>query len=286
MENKVLEIAENILKKKYKIDCRLLGGISNYTYVIKHCREKLTVRIPGENCELFTNREEEKVGLDIFESLNLTNKTVYFDVNSGIKISKYIEGVSLNETNERHYEEVAQILHKIHDNSIKCDIDYNPFMRLDTYESYLNQDKNYINDEYLDTKNKFLKYKEYLESQKKVFCHNDSQPSNFIYNGKELKIVDFEFIGNNDCLYDIACYGNIDFNDALKLLEVYDDKTNWNDKLKRLNLWRAFQCLQWYLVASFKDLSGMSETLKINFKDVASMFLNLSKKHLSESEKY
>ena len=36
MENKVLEIAENILKKKYKIDCRLLGGMSNYTYVINN----------------------------------------------------------------------------------------------------------------------------------------------------------------------------------------------------------------------------------------------------------
>lgn len=286
MENKVLEIAEKVLHKKYKIDCRLLGGMSNYTYVIKRCREKLTVRIPGENCELFTNREEEKIGLDIFESLNLTNKTIYFDVNSGVKISKYIEGVSLNETKERYYDKVSKLLHTVHDSNIKCDVDYNPFARLEMYESYINGDKNYITDEYLHTKNDFLAYKEYLESQKKVFCHNDCQPSNFIFDGKELKIVDFEFIGNNDYLYDIACYGNMDFEDAIKLFDIYDDKTNVNDKLKRLNLWRAFQCLQWYLVASFKDLNGMSETLKINFKDVAIMYLNLSKKHLLEAKKF
>lgn len=285
IENKVLEIANKILGNNCKIVQRLLGGMSNYTYVVSYNDKLYTVRIPGENSEKFSNRQEEKIGLELFENLNLTTKTIYFDKETGIKISEYVEGKVLNEVENIDYKEVAKLLKKVHQSNIKCDVDYDAFNRLNYYENHLKGNDYFINEHYLEIKNKLFSYKEFLENQTKVFCHNDSQPSNFIITADDLKIVDFEFIGNNDYLYDIACFGNNNFTDALRLLDVYEENPT-NDIYKRLNLWRAFQCLQWYLVASFKDITGMSEKLKIDFKAVGKMYLELSLKHITFSEEY
>ena len=46
-----------------------------------------------------------------------------------------------------------------------------------------------------------------------------------------------------------------------------------DDKEIRLYLWRIFQCFQWYNVAVFKDMYGLSEKLKIDFKAVANKYL-------------
>ena len=130
-----------------------------------------------------------------------------------------------------------------------------------------------------------MKFKEYLESQEKVLTHGDSQPSNFIVldNG-ELITVDFEFSGNNDPVYDIACFANIKLEDGLDLLNVYYEKVD-NDKLKRFYLWKTYQCLQWYLVASFKEKMGMSESLSIDFKKIADNYLDQASKILEIAKK-
>ena len=50
MENKIVDVAKRTLLKDVEIDFRLLGGMSNYTYVVKGLENddsKYTVRIPG-----------------------------------------------------------------------------------------------------------------------------------------------------------------------------------------------------------------------------------------------
>lgn len=287
--DKVNNVSQKVLGKDSVIKERLLGGMSNYTYVVQNEGRKYTVRIPGENSEYFTDRYEEELGLKIFKELKITNDTIYFE-NDGIKISSYIEGYSLNETNDRNYEEVSLLLKKVHRDDIKCDIIYNPFNRLERYENYIASCREELSFkklflDYDKVRTNFNKYKNYLESIKKVFCHNDSQPSNFIKTNDGLIIVDFEFIGYNDYLYDIACYGNIDFNDALKLFDIYESEKT-NDKYQRLYLWRTFQCLQWFNVALFKHMIGLSEKLKLDFLSIAKFYLSSAKTFLSKSKEY
>lgn len=285
---KAEEITNKLLGSKYFINSRIIGGMSNYTYVISDGTHFFTLRFPMDNSEYFINRDDEKIGIDIFQTLNLTSKTIYFDTKTGIKISQYIEGTSLNKLNNLHYHEVANLLYKLHNAKIDTNISYNPFNRLEKYQSYI-KNSDYYSEKYINIKNKLLKYKSYLNSQEQVFCHNDSQPSNFICMDDNIYIVDFEFVGKNDYIYDIACYGNDNFNDAIELLKEYISffetkitENEYNDLLKRLYLWKAFQALQWYLVAAFKEILGMSEALKIDFEKVAYMYLELCDGYLDD----
>ena len=51
-------------------------------------------------------------------------------------------------------------------------------------------------------------------------------------------------------------------------------------ELQRLYFHRAFQCLQWFNVAIFKDRVGLSKDLNMDFNAVAFMFLGMAKELL------
>lgn len=280
----VLKLKEVFQRDDVAVEGRLLGGMSNYTYLVLVGEERYTFRLLGDYAEYFVNRLDEKKHIDLFEKMGITNKTIYFEEETGIKIAKYIEGKSLNFMQEYPYEKVANVLKKIHTSGIASHVEYDPFGRLTTYEGYIKRLGFVHPEEYLALKEEFFTHKSYLENQPKVLTHGDSQPSNFILTEDEMVCVDFEFSGNNDILYDIACFGNIDFSHAKDLLKVYFKNELSIDHIKRLVLWRMFQCFQWYNVAMFKDMQGMSVKLHIDFNKVAQNYLNKIKILFTELE--
>ena len=121
---------------------------------------------------------------------------------------------------------------------------------------------------------KILKdHQEFLESRPMYPCHNDLQPSNLVYNNGEVFILDFEFAKNNDYLFDLATFGNLDFKDSLEIIKIY--KPDYSvEELKALKLWRiAVNCI-WYLIAMKKKELGYDKPLKMDFREVALFFLN------------
>lgn len=274
---KALENAKEILHaSEVVVKERLLGGMSNYTYVIEADKVLYTLRILGEGAEKFVNRNHEKNNYHYFEDLDITNKTVYFNENTGMKISHYLEGTPLSLINEENYpyQKIAELLKKIHYADIKECNAYKPFERLEEYENHIINLGFSHPSQYKKLHKYFYLFKEYLENIDLVFCHGDSQPSNFILNNEDLYIVDFEFVGLNDPIYDIACFSNIRMEDGLKLLEVYfNDVTK--EQYLRFYLWRCYQAFQWYNVAMYKELTGLSLKLHIDFKKVSENYLTL-----------
>jgi len=284
---KMVEFTANEIldKKDSMIEKRLMGGMSNYTYVISSNDNYYTIRFPGEYAENFVDREKEARNIKLMEKLGITNKTIYLDITSGIKMARYLEGTPLSEINNYPYEKVSEVLKKIHNSKEISLYDYKPFERLENYEK-LNKDLEFVfPSEYQNLKEEFFKYKDYLEKQEKVLCHGDSQPSNFILTSdNNLYTVDFEFASNNDPIYDIACFANLKLEDGLKLLSVYYSDLD-KDKILRFYLWRCFQCFQWFNVATFKELVGMSISLGIDFKKVSEKYLENIKNLLTDIRK-
>lgn len=277
MEDIIIKDFKSILNaKNVKVIERLMGGMSNYTYVVEADEILYTFRIPGEYSEHFVDRVVEKENIKQVEKLGITNDTIYLNTVDGKKIASYIPGVPLSTIDEYlyPYDKVADALKIIHGSKLTAVNDYEPFKRLENYENICKDLKFVHNEEYLKQKEYFFTFKEYLENTPKVLTHGDSQPSNFVLTEDKILVVDFEFCANNDPIYDIACFANKRYEDGLKLLHVYY-KNPSEDELLRFHLWRAFQCFQWYNVATFKDMVGMSKTLHIDFKKVAKHYLEL-----------
>jgi thiamine kinase-like enzyme len=254
---------------------RLKGGMSNSNYIASIHHQLYTFRIPGKNAFVFVNRQLEQYILELIRPLQIDgNALIHMSVENGYKISRYMEGTPLMQlVPADYYEEVASLLHQLHDSTLECIYDYAPFERLANYEQLVHEVGLAHEATYYEIRDKFFSQKVRLQQVLKVLCHNDSQPSNFIDTGDKVVLVDWEFGGNNDYLYDIACYGNFDFNLALGLLPVYLDRNPTKDELERLYLWRTFQCLQWHNVALYKEAIGLSAELHLDFKQIATNYI-------------
>ena len=280
MERQIIKEAARIFRTspdQIKIEFRLLGGMSNYTYVISHNNQKYTIRILGDGAEIFVDREAEAYNLDLVTNLGIVNETVYFNVETGVKVSKYIEGEWITKDNVKdHYHEVAALLRKVHTSGYKAYSDFDPVGRIEKYQKYSN---NY-DPEYEEIK-KWWKDK-YLSNYANIpftFTHGDCQRSNFVIGKNKLYLLDWEFTGNNDPLYDVSVYGQNDFNDAINLLPIYLERTPTDEEYYRIRFYRIQQVLMWYHVALYKDQIGLSKKLKLDFKLIADNYLKEAKHH-------
>jgi thiamine kinase-like enzyme len=255
---------------------RLMGGMSNYTYVFEANEKRYTFRIPGKKAEKFVDRDIEKSNIELVNDLRLNNHTLYLDVEEGYKIAEYIEGTPLSELNPlEHLEDAAEVLHHIHNSGLKASNDYDPENRLAFYESHLDEYNYKLSERYIELKDKWESLKlKYMNKENLVLTHGDSQISNFVVTTEGLRLMDWEFTGNNDAFYDIACFGNNDFAHAEALLPIYLGKEPTVEEFNRLYFYRMYQCLQWHNVALYKELIGLSIDLGVDFKFFADLYLD------------
>lgn len=270
----------------YKIESRLFGGMMNHSYVLLVDGDtRYVCYVPNGSANKLVNREIEQDNTKIMEDLGLTSKTIYFDLRRGIKIKEYIEGQSLDYLPEYDINKVSDLLHCIHDSKRLAPNDYQPFARLGEYENMMLQ---YGPEPVSYRKLKdfmAVNYKE-MQVKHKVFSHNDFQKSNIVVDNEgRYNIIDFEFCGNNDEVYDIAAFANGCLEDGEKLLKVYFNDNPPLTAWKRFYLWRIFISLQWTCFAITKHYQNEGKVHKVDFLKVADHFLTIAKQAKAKYEK-
>ena len=278
MRENIDTLLKKIFKDEAKVISPLVGGMMNQSYIISSNGKKYVLYISTEQANEMVDRPLEKANQKIIIDLGLTSKNVYFDTDKGIKVNEYIEGSSLDKLDSFDADKVAELLKKMHSSKVLSRDDYQPFKRFIAYEQEAETFDIQRSDDYKLLRKTLFEGKDFLESQKLVLCHNDAQKSNIV---KDLQgnyfLIDFEFMGNNDPIYDIATFGNGLVKEGYQVLERYfDGKPSKNEK-RRYYLWRIFVSLQWHNVAIVKHYRGEGATHGFNFLDVAAFFLSNAK---------
>ena len=281
MTNKEIQnLIIKILGEGSSIDSPILGGMMNMSYLIKDKNgKKYILYIPTEQANEMVDRKLEKEHQRIVYELGITSKNVYFDVDTGIKMNEYIEGNSINNIADFDYDKLAELFKKLHSSIMLSREDYAPFNRfINIYEKEALSFNNEPSSLYKELREFLFSKREFLESQPLVLCHNDAQRSNIVKTPEgKYYFIDFEFVGNNDPIYDISSFGNGAVSEGRKLLEKYYDNNPTDEQIKRYYLWRIYISLQWYNVAITKHYRGEGEKHGFNFLDVANHFLNNAK---------
>lgn len=265
--------AFQVKTEEVKIIKRMLGGMSHLTYHIQIDGVDYTFRVIGKEGNRFVDRVIEKKNLDIIKPLKINNETVYFDVETGEKAAKYVEGDVLTQLDfKEHLEDVAHVLKKLHNSNLEPASDYQLIERLNLYESFTN----IKSERYIDLKDQWIKiYEKERKHLNKVFCHGDAQRSNIVI-GKQVYLLDWEYAGWNEFYYDIASFGNVQFEDALMLLDTYLGRKAQLEEQNAVRFYRMYQALQWHQVALRKEMIGLSEVLHFDFKMLSEKYLNLA----------
>ena len=248
-------------------------GMSNHTYLIEINQKKYVFRIPIKDNSHFVSHHQEQYNLKKINSLNINQKNILY-LNNGIKISLFIE----DNTKELNHQIIIDLMKKLHFSNLKL-TKYNHLHRLKKYEK-INVN---IDPQYYLLKNIFTKKYSFLKKHLIYPCHNDFQKNNLI-NNDQLYLIDWEFAGMNDYIYDLCCYTKRDINQTIELLQLYCQKELSNDEIIRIHYWSLYQNLQWYLVALYKHHTNFNP--EINFQELANLFLNDAQRIASLISKY
>lgn len=273
------DLLQELFGEDYKIESRLYGGMMNRSYVILvHKDERYVCYVPNGNANLLVDRQIEKDNTKIIEDLRLTSKTIYYDLNRGIKVKEYIEGKSLDHVDDYDINKVSNLLHCIHDSKRLAPNDYQPFHRLGIYENMALKygPESY---DYRKLKDFIATHFKEMQVKHKVLSHNDFQKSNILLDNEndDYAVIDFEFMGNNDEIYDIACFANNSLEEGEKLLKAYFNNKPPLTAWKRFYLWRIFISLQWSCFATMKHYQNEGEAHNFNFLAVSEHFINIGK---------
>lgn len=277
MKTEHLELLKKVIGTDAEVVSELVGGMMNEAYIVKSSKGKFVYYISTAQANEMVDRKLEKETQNIAFSLGITSENVYFDLEKGIKINRFIEGSSLNKIKEFNYKKIAELFAKYHSSKKKASVYYDPLGRLDNYKKEALTHVEKFDENFYELWEIVQKNREFLLSQPCGLAHNDAQRSNIVKSlDDKYYFIDFEFAANNDPIYDIGTFGNGDALEGKRLLEEYEKLVPVKDGLKRYALWRIDISLQWYLVALIKHYRGEGKIHGIDFLAVGKHFLNVA----------
>lgn len=242
------------------------GGMTNLNYLVSIDSENYIVRVPGRGTEKFINRVEEKSNLELGSGLGINPKVVYFNVNTGLKITEKIKGAqkitNKNANSEEVMESVSVILRKLHDSNSAMKNDFNLFKLMDIYEELGVKAGARIFEGFYEVKEDIQILKNHYETLliKNVPCHIDPAYSNFVLNeNNKMYLIDWEYSGMFDPMWDVASYLiECEFSQVETdlFIKYYFNREATILEMERIELHIIFQDYLWSVWTRFKEEKG------------------------------
>ena len=246
-----------IWKKDLTINS-LEGGITNLNFLVNHGDQKLVVRLGQDIPEHLVFRSNEiNVSKAAYE-IGVSPKLIHSEL--GVLVLEFIESETLDPKGvQKNLERIMPVIKKIH-NEIPNFLSGQPamfwvFHVIKYYANFLRSNQSSHLDKIDDLLNKASKLEKLSSPREIVFGHNDFLAANFLDDGSKIWVVDWEYGGFNDPLFDIGgLASNNDFNQDLEkeALEMYYEKPLTNDVLSKYNSMKTASLLRetmWSMVS-------------------------------------
>lgn len=283
-------IAEALNKTEEEIVVhQQLGGLTNQNFKVTVGGETYAVRFAGKGTEEYINRLDEKINTEITSRLGINPEVIFFDEATGLKIVRYIpDAETLNpETGmlEDNLSLVAGVFHKLHTSGERFHARFDVFEKITEYETVLAKANGKVFADHEQVKKQVLELKDHYLSLgvPLVPCHNDPLAENFVKSGEEkMYLVDWEFSGMNDPLWDIAAYiieAELSPSEEELFLESYFQGTMTLANREQLLMNKIFLDFLWTIWALMKEAGGE------DFGSYALNRFNRAKKHLQQYAK-
>ncbi len=259
--NKIEEIVKNIYLNETIIKSSKIGGMTNVNYYCETNQRKCVVRIPGENTEVMINREHEKFNCQLATELSINPNLYYYDLKSGIKITEYVsqsQTLSPKIVNDKGIlKMIVATLKKLHTSKLTFNNNFDVFEQYRNYIKTLVKNKiKYHNFEETESFFYCLEKKIKALPNKLVACHNDPVPENFLLKSNTIYLIDWEYSGMNDPIWDISAFfeeSKLSKEFENYFLELYYKKEISEDILEKILIYRICQNFLWSIWTLIKE---------------------------------
>ena len=208
---KVKALLLKVLGTEEYADMSRMGGLTNHTYKVTMGNgEIFVVRIPGEGTEEMIVRGDEMISTKLACDLGVDAEMLYFG-EDGAKVTRYIENAETMsaETIKApvRIAQVAEIFKKMHSCGVDTNVPFEVFEMAMGYEKIINDNNVPMFDDYSEIKTQVMEIKAEVDKSveiKKVPCHNDPLCENWVVGGDRMYLIDWEYAGMNDGMWDVA----------------------------------------------------------------------------------
>ena len=252
--NKV-EGFENITLNNCKI--KRLGGMTNLVHLVETKEINLIVRIAGKGTEEYINREIEFKNASAAWRAGVSAEIIWVDVKDGVMISKAINEIETMTPNlfglrKGSPARAGLALAKLHNSGEVFDFRFELFNMINDYLKILSTKNVDLPEGYHDIVKAAEPVKELLEANPIPLtpCHCDPLCENFLDDGKNMWIVDWEYSGMNDPLWDLgdlSVEAGMNEDQENEMLKAYFGKAPTQAQKGRVIIYKAMCDLLWTL---------------------------------------
>ena len=185
-----------------------LGGLTNLVFKID---DDFCLRIPGKGTEEYINRANEAVAAREAARAGVSPEVIHFDAKTGIMVTKFIEGaVTMSPANFKSRAgspaRAGRAFRQLHDSDAKFNFRFELFAMIDDYLKILATKDVDLPAGYHDVVREAETVRAALAAHPLplVACHCDPLCENFLDTGERMWVVDWEYSGMNDPLWDLG----------------------------------------------------------------------------------
>ena len=186
----------------------LKKGMTNRSFLFTCRGKQYIMRIPGEGTDRLIDRRQEAAVYGAIRDLSLCDDVYYIDPATGYKITAFLENARVcDPENPNDVRRCMAFLRKFHERRLHVGHSFDIFGQIEFYEQLWKGNPSVYAD-YRRTKEQILSLRPYLEAHagEKVLTHIDAVPDNFLLTGDDIRLIDWEYAGEQDPHVDIAMF--------------------------------------------------------------------------------
>ncbi|HEX6709766.1 MAG TPA: choline kinase family protein [Rubrobacter sp.] len=198
--------------RKEVIELELLGGaLTNVCYKVTTGGTAYVLRLAGEGTSDYIDRAAEKHNARVAAAAGINVEVLYFDAKDGTMVTRFVEGISMNGEEGFGWDtgspvRAALALRRVHRLRRVFETRFDVFAAIDDYVDLLRDLRTPLPQDYYQVGRNARVVRRALEASPVplVPCHNDPWPGNLLDAEGRIYLIDWEYSGMNDPMWDLA----------------------------------------------------------------------------------
>ena len=186
-----------------------IGGLTNRNYKITVGREDYVLRLAGAGTGDYIDRKLEEHNARVAAAAGVNAELLHFDPGDGTMLCRYVDAVTMSPESFldlARVERAAHALRRMHECRTPFANRFDVFAQIDEYLALLRRNRARIPEGYNRLQAEAESARAALAAHPPPLapCHNDPLAENFLDTGERMVIVDWEYAGMNDPMWDLG----------------------------------------------------------------------------------
>ncbi len=187
-----------------------LGGLTNRNYKVAVGGETFVLRIAGTGTGDYIDREVEAHNARIAAEAGVNAEVLHFDTGDGTMLCRYVDGVTMDGDRFNRDEgapvRAARTFKRMHECGRTFRFRFELFAMIDDYLALLRKRGATLPAGYDEVKAEADVVRRAIAANPAPLapCHNDPLAENFLDTGERMYLVDWEYSGMNDPIWDLG----------------------------------------------------------------------------------